>query len=740
MCSSLTSWGYRLAIALSACFALPSLAQTNIALNKPTSSNSVMQAASLAVDGNGSSRWESVHGVNPVWLQVDLGSQFSLSSMAIDWEAANAANYEVLGSVDGANWVSLSVRSGGTFGNRTDNISLSGNYRFLRINCTARSAGNSWGYSIWEWRVNGSPVVASSSSKSSVSSSVATSSSSNDSATNVALNKATYTSTAMGAGSLAVDGNFSTRWESAHGIDPSWITVDLGSQKNLQSAVIYWEAANAATYEIQGSNDNSNWSTLASRSGGTFGNRTDTISISGNYRYVRMYGTSRSQGNSWGYSIYEFQVFAVGGAPVSSASSSSLSSSILSSASSSKSSASSVVVSSSSSSRVSSASSQSSVPVVTNLALYAVTSTGPAITSSSLAVDGNMSTRWESTHGVDPAWLVVDLGGQKNLQSAVIYWEAANAATYEIQGSNDNFNWVTLASRAGGTFGNRTDTISLSGNYRYVRMYGTSRSQGNSWGYSIYEFEIYGTGGTPVSSSSSSRSSSVASSSSSSDRNLYNAPRATTAPIIDGVMDAVWNNAPWAPIDVFWLGSQVPNAQDFSGRYKVMWDQNQLYLLFDITDDVIFDATANPLDRYWDDDSVEIFIDENKNGGNHQYNTSAWAYHIGSLGDVVDYTNSTSPKLLNNHFTLKRVSNGNKHLWEMSMRVYGENYNDAGSNTPVTLYLNKLLGFSACYNDNDASAYRESMVGSVDTAGHRNNMGYIDASVFGSLRLVETAQ
>jgi hypothetical protein len=73
------------------------------------------------------------------------------------------------------------------------------------------------------------------------------------------------------------------------------------------------------------------------------------------------------------------------------------------------------------------------------------------------------------------------------------------------------------------------------------------------------------------------------------------------------------------------------------------------------------------------------------------------------------------------------------------MRVYGENYTDAGPNTPVPLFLNKLMGFSACYNDNDASANRESMVGSVDTQGHKDDMGYIDASVFGSLRLVETA-
>jgi Carbohydrate family 9 binding domain-like len=219
----------------------------------------------------------------------------------------------------------------------------------------------------------------------------------------------------------------------------------------------------------------------------------------------------------------------------------------------------------------------------------------------------------------------------------------------------------------------------------------------------------------------------------------YNAPQATTAPIIDGVIDSIWGTAEWAPINVFWLGSQVPSAQDFTGRYKALWDQGNLYLLVDITDDVLFDATANPLERYWDDDSVEVFIDENRNGGNHQTNTSAWAYHVAINGDVVDSTSSTNAELLNSHITTRRVTNGTQHLWEMSMRVYGENYVN-NTTSALTLAAGKVMGFSMAYNDNDASAERESMMGSVDTPGHRNNEGYLNASVFGSLRLVNAAE
>ena len=112
---------------------------------------------------------------------------------------------------------------------------------------------------------------------------------------------------------FAFDGNLATRWESAHGVDPSTLTLDLGSASTLTKVIIYWEAANAASYIVEGSNDNSSWSSLASLSNGAYGDRTDTHDISGDYRYLRMNGTSRSVGNAYGYSIWEMEVYGVAG-------------------------------------------------------------------------------------------------------------------------------------------------------------------------------------------------------------------------------------------------------------------------------------------------------------------------------------------------------------------------------------------------------------------------------------------
>ncbi len=108
------------------------------------------------------------------------------------------------------------------------------------------------------------------------------------------------------------------------------------------------------------------------------------------------------------------------------------------------------------------------------------------------AVDGDLATRWESAHGVDPSSLVLDLGAPFALLRTKIHWEAANAATYTVDGSLDGVTWTTITSRSGGVFGDRLDRFRLSGVHRFVRMNGLTRSVGNAWGYSIWEMQVFG--------------------------------------------------------------------------------------------------------------------------------------------------------------------------------------------------------------------------------------------------------
>lgn len=109
-----------------------------------------------------------------------------------------------------------------------------------------------------------------------------------------------------------------------------------------------------------------------------------------------------------------------------------------------------------------------------------------------LAVDGNTSTRWGSGYS-DPQTLTVDLNAVYAVNRVVIKWEASYATHYQIQLSTDEQQWITVANVTNGN-GN-TDELNFGAqNARYVRMYGTQRTTiGNAqYGYSIYEFEVYG--------------------------------------------------------------------------------------------------------------------------------------------------------------------------------------------------------------------------------------------------------
>jgi chitinase len=111
--------------------------------------------------------------------------------------------------------------------------------------------------------------------------------------------------------------------------------------------------------------------------------------------------------------------------------------------------------------------------------------------TANLAVDGNTGTRW-SSNASDPQWLRVDLGSTSTLSRVVLRWEAAYGKSYQIQTSTDDVNWTNIYSTTTGD-GGVDDLTGLSGSGRYVRMYGTVR--GTQWGYSLWELEVYGTGG-----------------------------------------------------------------------------------------------------------------------------------------------------------------------------------------------------------------------------------------------------
>jgi beta-glucanase (GH16 family) len=112
--------------------------------------------------------------------------------------------------------------------------------------------------------------------------------------------------------------------------------------------------------------------------------------------------------------------------------------------------------------------------------------------ASQYAVDGNMATRWSSAFS-DPQWMQIDLGSSQKLSRVKLDWETAYGSAYQIQVSNGaNGPWTVAYDQPLGFGGTEDFAVNATG--RYVRLYGTRR--GTPYGYSLWEFSVYGACGS----------------------------------------------------------------------------------------------------------------------------------------------------------------------------------------------------------------------------------------------------
>ena len=124
---------------------------------------------------------------------------------------------------------------------------------------------------------------------------------------NVALHRPVTCSSIEGPNYVcrnAVDGDLTTRWSSQFS-DPQWISVDLGRRKYIKRVILHWEAAYGKAYQIQISDNDTNWTDIYSTTAGD--GEVDNLDVSHMGQYVRMYGTERFT-DTWGYSLWEFEL------------------------------------------------------------------------------------------------------------------------------------------------------------------------------------------------------------------------------------------------------------------------------------------------------------------------------------------------------------------------------------------------------------------------------------------------
>jgi Glycosyl hydrolases family 16/F5/8 type C domain len=431
-------------------------ATTLLSQGKPATASStenVGTPATSAFDGNAGTRWSSAAS-DPQWLQVDLGASTTISQVVLNWETAYATGFQIQTSTDATNWTSIYSTTTGTGGVQTLNVTGTG--RYVRMYGTARAT--QWGYSLWEFQVygGGTPPTACLT-------------------TNVAQGRTATTSSTENAGtpaSSAVDGNTGTRCSSAAS-DPQWLQVDLGTTTDICQVVLNWETAYGKAFQIQTSTDATNWTSIYSTTTGTGG--VQTLNVTGSGRYIRMYGTVRV--TQYGYSLWELAVHATS------------------------------ISSPPPPPPTSPPPTTTAPPTGSDVELsYNKPATASTFQDSgncgaciaNRVTDQDVTTRWATSDvngWVDPGWVYIDLGATATIHKVMLQWDPAYAVAYQIQTSNDAANWTTIYSTATGK-GFKETLTGLNGTGRYVRMYGTARS--NGYGYSLYEFQVFGTGGNPV--------------------------------------------------------------------------------------------------------------------------------------------------------------------------------------------------------------------------------------------------
>ncbi|HET9503735.1 MAG TPA: discoidin domain-containing protein [Hymenobacter sp.] len=414
--------------------ASPVFAQ-NLALGKPALASSAVQAASRAVDGDTGTRWESAAS-DAQYIIVDLGAAQSIDHIRLLWETALGKDFTLdISAVTAApsdaswtnvvtgTWVTAVTVVGNTL-TTNDYTGLGKSGRYVRMRGTARGTG--YGYSLFEFAIY--PY---------------------DPNPNLAFGKpATASASPMQAVANAFDGNGKSRWESAY-TDAQYITVDLGAVQTIDRIRLTWEAALGKDFTLDVSNDGTTWTTAATVTGNTStSNEYANLGKSG--RYVRMNGTAR--GTAYGYSLYEFEVFAASNNAANLAG-----------------------------------------------AKPAVASSTQGTLSASYAFDNDRLTRWASTAGRDDASIYVDLRGTATISRVYLVWEKAYGGDFTIDVSDDAQTWTTVATTVGNSFHFNEYTFSTPASGRYVRMNGTKRGTTISDnGYSLYEFQVNGTLAQPL--------------------------------------------------------------------------------------------------------------------------------------------------------------------------------------------------------------------------------------------------
>jgi hypothetical protein len=190
-----------------------------------------------------------------------------------------------------------------------------------------------------------------------------------------------------------------------------------------------------------------------------------------------------------------------------------------------------------------------------------------------------------------------------------------------------------------------------------------------------------------------------------------------TAPItIDGTLENVWGNGTSLPMEATkLLSGTVTNAADLSGFAKILWDNNYLYFMATVTDEV----KQNDSQNSYDDDQIEFYLDMN-NAKATTYDSDDYQYSFGwNDGTVVGSIPTAASKT---NITYSAVATANGYVIEARI---------PWTTLQTTPAANKLLGIDFMINDDDNNGTRDGKL-SWNSA---TDQAYQNASLFGTGKL-----
>jgi beta-glucanase (GH16 family) len=141
----------------------PPTNNVNLALAKTaiasTEENATYTAGKATDTDSTVSRWSSSFGNATEWIYVDLGSNYNINHVVLKWEAAFATQYKVQLSTDNIFTENETINTQTASDGGTDDLTVSGTGRYLRILCTAKALAP-YGYSLYTIEAYGSASTA----------------------------------------------------------------------------------------------------------------------------------------------------------------------------------------------------------------------------------------------------------------------------------------------------------------------------------------------------------------------------------------------------------------------------------------------------------------------------------------------------------------------------------------------------------------------------------------------------